>query len=217
MPRQPTLWNEPAASAGAVEAWARRMGYDAVLGVDEAGRGCLAGPVAAAAVILPRRLDAARGLTDSKLLSPRRREELLPYIRRIAIALGVGWSDASEVDRIGILPATLHAMRRAVEQALCDYRGPTGVVIVDGISAIPGIAWPQKTWIRGDRQSLACAAASIVAKVERDARMTALAAEYPGYGFEKHKGYGTREHLQALARLGPCAIHRRSFAPLKPR
>ncbi len=215
MPRQTSLWSDlPAGEPGYVEAWARREGRWPVLGVDEVGRGCLAGPVVAAALILPDPVDIV-GLTDSKLLTPARRERLAVRVRERALALGLGRAEAGEVDALGILPATLTAMRRAVDAALASFPGEVGLVVVDGISAIPGLPWPQKTWIKGDRLSLNCAGASIVAKVERDRFMTGCDALYPGYGFSEHKGYATAAHREALARLGPCPLHRRSFAPLK--
>lgn len=215
MPRR-TLWDDGPGYPGYVEAWARREGLWPVLGVDEVGRGCLAGPVVAAALILPDPVDIA-GVTDSKLLTPARREELARLIREHALVLGLGRADAGEVDALGILPATLAAMRRAVEKALASYAGRVGLVVVDGTSPIPGLPWPQKTWVKGDRLSLNCAAASIVAKVERDHFMQGCDAMFPGYGFSQHKGYGTAAHMHALARLGPCPLHRRSFAPLKAR
>ncbi len=215
MPRQTSLWNEPRArEPGTVEVWARGQGWWPVLGVDEVGRGCLAGPVVAAAVILPDPAGIA-GLTDSKLLTAARREALAAQVRERALALGLGRAEVVEVDALGILPATLTAMRRAVDAAIASFAGRVGVVVVDGISPIPGLPWPQKTWVQGDRLSLNCAAASIVAKVERDRFMASCDALYPGYGFSRHKGYGTAAHREALARLGPCPLHRRSFAPLK--
>ncbi len=213
MPRE-TLWSDPSPrEPGYVEAWARGQGAWPVLGVDEVGRGCLAGPVVAAAVTLP---DAAvPGLIDSKLLTPPRREELATRIRECALAVGLGWASADEVDALGILAATLTAMRRAVDQALASLPGRIGLVVVDGITPIPALPWPQKTWVKGDRLSRNCAAASILAKVERDRFMAACDAQYPGYGFAVHKGYATAAHREALLRLGPCPLHRRSFAPVK--
>lgn len=217
MPRQTSLWNEGlVAQAGYIETWARGQGLWPVLGVDEVGRGCLAGPVVAAALILPEPWDIG-GLTDSKLLTPARREDLAILVRGRALALGIGWAEAEEVDRVGVLSATLAAMRRAVEGALNSSCTEVGLVVVDGISPIPGLPWPQKTWVRADRLSLNCAGASIVAKVERDRFMVECDARYPGYGFSKHKGYATTAHREALARLGPCPLHRRSFAPLRCR
>ncbi len=215
MPRHTSLWSDPSARApGYVEAWAWREGLWPVLGVDEVGRGCLAGPVVAAAVMLPEAADIP-GLTDSKLLAPARREVIAAQVRECALTLGIGWAEAGEVDALGILPATLSAMRRAAEQALGTFSGRVGLVVVDGINPIPGLLCPQKTWVKGDRLSQNCAAASIVAKVARDHFMATCDARYPGYGFSEHKGYATTAHREALARLGPCPIHRRSFAPLK--
>jgi ribonuclease HII len=179
-------------------------------GVDEVGRGPLAGPVVAAAVILPT---GARlpGIDDSKRLAPAQRTELAAAIRACALALGVAAVDPPEIDRLDIRQATLLAMRRAVEAL---GRQPA-LVLVDGRETIPGMAVPQQAIIGGDRRSLAIAAASIVAKVWRDALMEELDAAHPGYGLALHKGYGTNEHLAALARLGPSPVHRQSFAPVR--
>jgi ribonuclease HII len=182
--------------------------------VDEAGRGCLAGPVVAAAVLLPDGADLP-GLDDSKLLTPARREALDVAIRATTAAVGVGVVDAGRIDRVNILAATLEAMRQAVETALAGHGGPVGIVVVDGNQVIPGLSLPQRAWPKGDHLSRAVAAASIVAKVHRDRLMEAMDAEHPGYGFAVHKGYGTAAHLAAIRRLGPCAIHRMTFAPCR--
>jgi ribonuclease HII len=187
---------------------ARRLGYSYVAGADEAGRGCLFGPVYAAAVILdPDRL--VRGLNDSKVLEPERREELAGEIRVRAIAWAVGTADAAEIDRINIYQASRLAIRRAVEQLqpACDY------LLVDALQ----IDWPvpQEALIKGDARSRSIAAASILAKVDRDAAMLAFDEQFPGYGLARHKGYPTPEHCAALQRLGPCALHRRSYAPVQ--
>jgi ribonuclease HII len=179
-----------------------------VAGVDEAGRGPLAGPVVAAAVIL----DPARpiaGLRDSKALSPQRRAVLAQAIRERSVAWAVGIAEADEIDAVNILQATLRAMRRAV--------AALGVVpteaLVDG-NVLPRLDCPARAIVKGDRDVVAISAASIVAKTTRDAMLDALDARYPGYGFARHKGYPTPAHLDALARLGPCPAHRRSFAPV---
>jgi len=179
-----------------------------VAGVDEVGVGPLAGPVVAAAVILPVRVRLP-GLDDSKRLSPRERERLDAAIRAQALAVCVAEVPASEVDRLDILRATLLAMQRAVTGLALrpDH------VLVDA-RTIPGIDSPQTPIVGGDARDASIAAASIVAKVHRDALMQRLDARFPGYGFAKHMGYGTPEHLRALGALGPCALHRRSFAPV---
>lgn len=176
-----------------------------VAGVDEAGRGPLAGPVVAAAVILPENIELA-GLDDSKKLSPAKREALFPRILHEAVAVGVGSASEKVIDEVNILRATLGAMRDAV---IALSTRPDHV-IVDG-SAVPDLDIPRTAIPRGDERSAAIAAASVIAKVTRDRLLTELDVKYPGYGFAKHKGYGTSEHVAALARLGPCEIHRRSF------
>jgi len=180
-----------------------------VAGVDEAGRGPLAGPVVAAAVVL----DPARpvaGLADSKQLSAVRREQLAGQIRARALAVGVARVEADEIDRINILQASLKAMCLAVGALGLD---PV-LVRVDGNQA-PSMPWPVQTVVGGDRSDRSIAAASIVAKVERDRIMVALHEQYPDYGFDRHKGYPTRAHRSAIERLGPCPAHRRSFRPLR--
>lgn len=178
-------------------------------GVDEAGRGPLAGAVFAAAVIL----DPARpieGLADSKALAPRRREALAQAIRDRSLAWAVASASAAEIDALNILQATLTAMARAIE-ALCV--APTEVW-VDG-NQRPRTTVACRAIVRGDALVPAISAASILAKTARDAEMRALESTYPGYGFARHKGYPTPDHLEAIARLGPCPIHRRSFAPVR--
>ena len=179
-----------------------------VAGVDEAGRGPLAGPVVAAAVLLDPQRPIA-GLNDSKKLSERRREQLAGDIREAAIAWQVVFIEAAEIDRINILQATLKAMRLAVEQL---QPAPTEVLI-DG-NRCPALAIPARAIIGGDGCVASIGAASILAKTERDRYMCELDTRYPGYGFARHKGYGTAAHLQALGQLGACAEHRRSFAPV---
>jgi ribonuclease HII len=180
-------------------------GLEHVAGVDESGRGPLAGPVVAAAVILPRDL-AIVGIDDCKKLTPERREKLYDLIVRDAVAVGVGQSSEKLIDEINIARATFAAMRNAIGEL------PTTPehVLVDG-PAIPDLKTPQTPITNGDGRSTAIAAASIIAKVTRDRILIELDARYPGYGFAQHKGYGTSDHLSALMRLGPCEIHRRSF------
>jgi len=214
--KQSSLLPDGVTGPGFIEAWARTSGYLPVLGVDEVGRGCLAGPVVAAAVILPDDFDS-QGIDDSKSISLRERHRLDLHIRSGALALGLGQIEAAQIDRLGILAATLTAMRSAIDQAIQSGTARPGIVIVDGISTIPNLALLQRAWPKGDHLSLNCAAASIVAKVFRDRLMNDLDATWPQYGFARHKGYGTAEHLAALQALGPCPLHRRSFAPLKTR
>jgi ribonuclease HII len=193
----------------AFESEAARRGYRVVAGVDEAGRGPLAGPVVAAAVILPDGLILPR-VNDSKKLSAALRDELFEVISREALAIGVGFGDHDLVDRVNILQATLFAMRDAV---LLLSPAPD-FILIDGISRIP-VNLPQRTIKKGDSLSLSIAAASIIAKVTRDRIMLAYDALYPGYGFAGHKGYGAASHLAAIARLGPSPIHRKSFRGVK--
>jgi ribonuclease HII len=179
-----------------------------VAGVDEAGRGPLAGPVFAAAVILdPER--PIRGLADSKRIAPHRRETLDLEIRDKALAFSVAFATAEEIDRINILQASLLAMRRAVEGlGIAPERA-----LVDG-NRCPKLTCPAESVVKGDASVPVISAASILAKVARDREMLSLDAHFPGYGFARHKGYPTREHLTALRDLGPCEAHRRSFRPV---
>ena len=182
-----------------------------VAGVDEAGRGPLAGPVTAAAVIAPDGWTLA-GLDDSKKLSERARDGLAERIRSDpAVSWSVGWASPEEIDRINILQATFLAMRRALE----GLPSPPSSVAVDGNRRIARLELPQATVVEGDGKIASIAAASILAKTERDAWMVRMDAEHPGYGFSVHKGYPTPVHLQALRELGPCSIHRRSFGPVR--
>jgi ribonuclease HII len=178
-----------------------------ICGIDEVGRGCLAGPVYAAAVVLPER-PRLRGLRDSKQLTPDAREQLAPRIRERALAWGIGVADVAEIDSLNILQATFLAMRRALAALPLT---PTQCY-VDG-NQDPHLGVPTTLLVGGDGLHEGIMAASIIAKVARDAEMRRLCAEHPAYGFSRHKGYGTPEHLQALKLHGPCAIHRRSFAP----
>ena len=180
-----------------------------VAGVDEAGRGPLAGPVAAAAVILdPAR--PIRGLKDSKQLSPTQRETLADEVKTHALAWAVAWADHREIDELNILQASLLAMSRAVAAlSLAPVQ-----VLVDG-NRCPRVPYPVSAIVKGDSKVPAISAASILAKVERDAAMLRLDAQYPGYGFAEHKGYPTAAHLAALERQGVSAVHRRSYAPVR--
>jgi ribonuclease HII len=183
---------------------------EGLAGVDEVGRGCLFGPVFAAVVILPPEAEApllAAGLTDSKALSSRQRAELVPLIRQRAAAWAIGQASAAEIDRVGIRGATERAMLRALQR----LDRPVPLVLVDGILPLRLWSGPQRTLKGGDRLSPAIAAASILAKEERDALIRRLAPHFPGYGLERHVGYGTALHRQALRTLGPSALHRRSF------
>jgi len=188
------------------ELWAR--GIVRIAGVDEVGVGPLAGPLIAAAVILPPEV-SLRGIDDSKKLSRPVRTRLSDAIKAVAVGVGLGVVTPEEVDRLNTFWAAIEAMRRAIA-ALPE---PAEHLLLDA-RRIPELALPQDAIIKGDRRSYSIAAASIIAKVERDARMDALDPLYPQYGFAHHMGYGTREHLDALARYGPCPIHRRSFIPV---
>jgi ribonuclease HII len=213
-------------------------GYRHIAGLDEAGRGSWAGPVTASAVILPigrpdlsqepalstacselcRRVERRcsepveelEGVRDSKQLTPRQRECLYPIIKSAALAVGVGSVLPEKIDDVGIVPATQQAMSLAIAQ----LDPPPDFLLIDFIN-LPGLSIPQKSITNGDALSLSIAAASIVAKVTRDRLMVELDAHYPGYGFARHKGYGTPQHRESLARLGPSPVHRLSFAPLK--
>ena len=185
----------------------RRMGFVHVAGVDEVGRGCLAGPVVAAAVVL-REDEYVPGVADSKVLSAEEREALIEPIKSAAVAWALAVVDAPEIDRLNIHRASLQAMRQAVmalEPLPC-------FVLVDGFR-IPELVIPQRNVIGGDRRSTAIAAASIVAKVTRDRLMAGLHEADPRYGFDRHKGYATREHLDAVGRFGYSSVHRRTFRP----
>lgn len=185
-----------------------------VIGVDEAGRGPLAGPVVAAAVALGE--GAPAGLADSKVLSARRRAVLDPAIRT-SCRWGLGVVEADEIDRINIFAATMLAMTRAVA-ALLSQDDRVAMVLIDGnqtpVGRVPEWAWPARAIVRGDASEPAISAASILAKQHRDAIMHLAAQQWPHYGWERNAGYGTREHLAALQRHGPCPLHRRSFAPV---
>lgn len=191
------------------EARLRDQGFTSVAGVDEVGRGPLAGPVVAAAVVFhaPPLIPL---LNDSKALTEEAREALLPLIQREAAAWSVGTVEVDELTRLGMHKASLEAMHRALR----GLSPPPDFVLVDGHHRVPALACPQETLVRGDSRSVSIAAASVVAKVTRDRLMDDLDRRYPGYGFKAHKGYGTADHLQALRSLGPTPIHRPLFGPV---
>jgi len=188
------------------------QGYRLIAGIDEVGRGPLAGPVVAAAVILPLDLVAPwlPLVRDSKELTPKRRASLFPLIEAAAVAIGVGFTGPEVIDNQGIVRATKIAMRSAVEQLA---QAPD-FLLIDFV-ALPEIALSQRSITKGDSHCLSIACASIIAKVTRDGIMVALDEEYPGYGFARNKGYATREHLLSLRQLGACPIHRKRFAPVR--
>lgn len=197
------------------QCWAR--GFSRVAGVDEAGRGTLAGPVVAAAVIFPREFleceehGLLEGLTDSKQLSPSRREVFYTRLTSLPeVHIGLGLAEAAEIDRTDILRATHVAMLRALAQ----LPWPPDFLLVDGGLTL-GLPPPVQAVVRGDGRSLSIAAASVVAKVARDRQMRELDSRFPQYGFASHKGYGTRSHVQALLEYGPCPVHRRTFRPVR--
>ena len=181
------------------------QGIQSICGVDEAGRGPLAGPVCAAAVILPPNIDIP-GLNDSKKLTDKKRRELLPIIKDCAIAYGIAFADENEIDNINILQATFLAMERAISQLSVR----PDLVLIDG-NRTKDFGIDVKTVVHGDSLSASIAAASVLAKVTRDDYMLEMAEQYPQYGFEIHKGYGTKAHYASLIEHGPCLIHRMSF------
>lgn len=189
----------------------RRDGYRLIAGVDEVGCGALAGPVLAAAVILPHRLTAAwsKGVKDSKQLTPAKREELFHYIHEKAIAVGIGAVSHEIIDAHGLTYAVRLAMTLAIKKLVPQPDS----LLIDFVK-LPALSIPQKGIVNGDEQCFTIACASIIAKVSRDSIMTEFDRVYPGYGMAQHKGYGTREHLSCLRRLGPSPIHRRSYQPV---
>jgi ribonuclease HII len=205
----------------AFEADGYARGFKSIAGVDEVGRGPLAGPVVAAAVVLPRDFSHAE-IRDSKVLSAKQREKLAPLIRQNAQAWGLGVVEVDEIDRINILQASLLAMVKA----LSALEPPPDCLLIDGNQPIPARLFKesrslsnslpyQKTIVKGDQLCLSIAAASILAKVARDEMMVAFDKQFPDYGFAGHKGYGSAAHLDALRRLGPSPIHRKSFGPVR--
>lgn len=190
-----------------------KAGLSAVAGIDEAGRGCLAGPVTAAAVILPAdtgMVNTLKGVRDSKQLSADERDKLRLIIEGTCLAWAVGWADNGEIDHLGIVPATRLAIWRALEKIALD----PDHLLVDYL-ILPNIPLPQTRLVKGDARSLSIAAASILAKTDRDRWMIRNSSLYPGYGFNTNKGYGTAAHRKAIHILGPSPIHRMSFAPLR--
>jgi ribonuclease HII len=183
-----------------------------VAGVDEAGRGPLAGPVVCAAVILDPRRPIA-GLNDSKALTEHSRERLFPIIQQASLAWRIEFVDREEIDTLNILWATMEGMRRAI----CAIKPSATRALIDGDRVPPGLPCPALALVGGDGLEPSIMAASILAKVSRDRHMLELHGRYPGYGFERNKGYPTAEHLASLERLGPCPEHRRSFAPVRHR
>jgi len=187
------------------EETARKRGFQFIAGLDEAGRGPLAGPVVAAAVVFPK-TRSLKGIDDSKVLSAGQREKALSLLQRRALGVGIGIVEAGEIDRINILQASLKAMELAVQSLPLrpDF------LLIDGLHCLK-LPAEQKAIPKGDRRCLSIAAASIVAKVTRDRLMVAYHQDYPEYNFAQHKGYGTREHLQAIQKYGCCPLHRQSF------
>ena len=200
---------EPKPTLQEFEELAARQGYCRVAGIDEAGRGALAGPVVAAAVILPQG-QLIPGVDDSKKLSAAKRNELFDVIMEHAVAVGVGICDHRLIERINILQASLEAMKEAV----LKLSSRPDLLLVDGIFKVP-IPVHQRTIKKGDGASISIAAASIIAKVTRDRLMVEYDDRYPGYGLAEHKGYGCASHMAAIARLGPCEIHRITFRGVK--
>jgi len=212
------LMPEPSSIAPMLE-WETRVGFSRILvaGVDEVGRGCLAGPVVAAVVVLPPVVDWVGAswlneVTDSKALTPARRERLAPLLQQWARAWAVGQASVAEIDRINILQASHLAMLRAIEGLPAEARPQH--VLVDGNALPKGLKGPATAVVKGDSRCLSIAAASVIAKVWRDTHMVELDRVYPGYGLADHKGYGTPAHLKALGQLGVTEMHRRSFSPV---
>lgn len=186
------------------ELWGK--GYKLVAGVDEVGRGPLAGPVVAACVIFPEDIDIP-GIDDSKKLTSKKREELYKKIKESALDFGVGIVKEKEIDKLNILRASLKAMHKAVS----GLKNTPHFILIDGNQKIPDLKLPQLPVVKGDSLSLSCAAASIIAKVERDNLMRKFHRKYPQFSFDRNKGYSSKVHLEALQKCGPCKIHRRSF------
>ncbi len=196
-----------------------QAGYQHVAGIDEAGRGALAGPVCAAAVLLPADsslTQTLREVRDSKLMTPLARQAWAPVIQAIALAFGIGFASAQEIDALGIVPATkLAAMRALARLSPSPLSSPAPLspdYLLTDYLVFPNSELPQTALVKGDRLSLSIAAASVLAKTARDARMRELDSLFPTYGFARHKGYGTRFHQEAIRRIGLCEIHRKSFS-----
>jgi len=189
------------------------QGYRFIAGLDEAGRGAWAGPVIAAAVILPidrpDLLNILNGLNDSKLLTPQKRDKFFDLVQQTALAIAVGLGPPELVDKINVLQATRHAM----EEALNELPITPDYLLLDHLK-LPAVKLPQDSFPKADSISLTVSAASIIAKVTRDRLMVELSPQYPDYAFERHKGYGTRLHWEALQKFGPCPVHRMSYRPL---
>lgn len=196
-----------------------KSGYDLIIGVDEVGVGSLAGPAVVCAVAITNNFynknhHKLRGLRDSKLLQAKHREKFAEQLKKENdFTFVVASSSVKEIDKLNIYQATRKAMRKAVEQLESNFP-LRKIVLVDGNTKIKGLEMEQRAIVKGDRKVFAIACASVIAKVARDKTMVQYAKKYPGYGFEKHKGYGTKHHQTQLTVLGPCAIHRRSFAPV---
>jgi ribonuclease HII len=195
---------------GRVERAARRDGHTRIVGVDEVGRGPLAGPVVACAILLPHTCRDIDGVGDSKALRAPDRERLAIEIRRAALAIGIGAASVTEIDRVNIYQATAIAMRRAIAR----IPAPHHLLLIDG-SPFAALGLPHQSVVQGDASCLSIACASIIAKVTRDRLLCALHRRYPGYGWESNAGYGTPAHLSALTERGPTPHHRRSFRPLR--
>jgi len=193
----------------AIEEMLAGQGYEAICGVDEVGRGPLAGPVVAAAVILPNDLEIP-GIKDSKQLTAAQRDKAFDLLVNLELPIGIGIMDHHCIDRINILKASLMAMRKAVT----ELRDQARVVLVDGNHCVPNLKQPQYAIVGGDKRCRSIAAASIIAKVTRDRIMARYEELSPGFSFAKHKGYPTPAHLEELRRLGPCEIHRKSYKPV---
>lgn len=185
---------------------AKGKGYIRICGVDEAGRGPLAGPVCAAAVILPETVDLP-GLDDSKKLTEQKREQLYDKIKEQAVAYCIAFGTLQEIESLNILQATFLAMNRAID----GLSVPADYALIDGNLLPKGLTIPGEPAVKGDARSMSIAAASILAKVTRDRLLCTYETQYPGYGFSAHKGYGTKAHVEAIRRLGPCEVHRLSF------
>ncbi|MFA5871090.1 MAG: ribonuclease HII [Parcubacteria group bacterium] len=197
------------------ECW--QKGYKRVAGIDEAGRGPLAGPVVAAAVLVePSQMESIKGqkehklVRDSKTLSAKQRERAFDFITS-NFSFGIGWSSEITIDRINILQATYLAMKKALSDARSKLKEEPDFILIDGRAPLPNISIKQKYVVRGDSIVFSIAAASVLAKVSRDRQMLRYHAEFPDYGFDRHKGYGTKAHFEMLKEFGPCKIHRKSF------
>ncbi len=182
-----------------------------IAGVDEAGRGPIAGPLVVAAVVFDPAKPRINGLGDSKKLTAARREALFPRIQQRALAWHIQFIEVADIDRLNIYQATLHGMRLALQAVAVHVE----LARIDGNALPTDLPCPAEAWVRGDARDRSIMAASILAKVARDAAMQTLHAQWPQYGFDRHKGYGTAAHLQALQRHGPCPAHRRSFMPVR--